>query len=83
MQNGMVFDENTGKYLGNSYDGEYYVLKTVEIALTIAHLDHQPENCDPDNLRAWCQRCHNRYDAPYRRQNAAARRSGDIANTHT
>ena len=36
------------------------------IVLTIAHLDHQPENCEPDNLRALCQRCHNRYDAEHR-----------------
>lgn len=59
-------------------DGE----RVSRIVLTIAHLDHQPENCDPDNLRAWCQRCHNRYDAPHRRRNAAASRSGDIANPH-
>lgn len=32
------------------------------IPATIAHLDHVPENSDPDNLRAWCQRCHLRYD---------------------
>ena len=32
------------------------------VVLTIAHLDHQPENCEPENLRAWCQRCHLRYD---------------------
>ncbi|NET35453.1 MAG: hypothetical protein F6K19_26090, partial [Cyanothece sp. SIO1E1] len=31
--------------------------------LTVAHLDHQPANCDPDNLRAWCSVCHLRYDA--------------------
>ena len=37
------------------------------VVLTTAHLDHQPENCDPENLRAWCQRCHNVYDAPTRR----------------
>lgn len=36
------------------------------IVLTIAHLDHMPENCEPENLRAWCQRCHNTYDAPER-----------------
>ncbi len=41
------------------------------VVLTIAHLDHQPENCEPENLRAWCQRCHNTYDAPMR---AAGRR---------
>ncbi len=36
------------------------------VVLTIAHLDHTPENCDPKNLRALCQRCHNRYDAEHR-----------------
>ena len=43
-------------------------LKVARIVLTVAHLDHQPENCDPSNLRAWCQRCHNRYDAGMRAQ---------------
>lgn len=38
-----------------------------KVVLTVAHLDHQPENCADDNLRAWCQRCHNVYDAPMRR----------------
>lgn len=32
------------------------------IVLTIAHLDHAPENCDPSNLRAFCQRHHLEYD---------------------
>lgn len=36
------------------------------IILTVAHLDHQPENNDPRNLRAMCQRCHLTYDAPHR-----------------
>lgn len=40
-----------------------------KVVLTIAHLDHQPENNDPANLRAWCQRCHNTYDAPHRAKN--------------
>jgi hypothetical protein len=30
--------------------------------LTVAHLDHRPENCHPDNLRALCSGCHCRYD---------------------
>lgn len=42
-----------------------------KVVLTIAHLDHTPENCDQNNLRAWCQKCHNSYDAPHR---AAGRR---------
>ena len=39
-----------------------------KVVLTIAHLDHVPENCDPANLRAWCQRCHNTYDQAHRRR---------------
>jgi hypothetical protein len=42
------------------------------VFLTVAHLDHTPEHCDPANLRAWCQRCHLTYDAP---QHAATRRA--------
>lgn len=42
--------------------------KEAKIILTIAHLDHTPENCDPSNLRALCQRCHNTYDAEHRKQ---------------
>jgi 5-methylcytosine-specific restriction endonuclease McrA len=46
----------------------------IYIVLTIAHLDHIPENNSDDNLRAWCQRCHNRYDAPMRAAGIKARR---------
>jgi hypothetical protein len=41
------------------------------VVLTIAHLDHNPANSDDAKLRAWCQRCHNVYDGPHRRANAA------------
>ena len=37
-------------------------LKVIEIVLTIAHLDHTPEHCDPSNLLAMCQRHHLAYD---------------------
>lgn len=33
-----------------------------KVILTVAHLDHTPENCADENLRAMCQRCHLRYD---------------------
>jgi streptomycin 6-kinase len=36
--------------------------KVTEIVLTIAHLDHTPEHCDPSNLMAMCQRHHLAYD---------------------
>ena len=40
----------------------------IRIVLTVAHLDHNPENCDYNNLKAMCQKCHNNYDAGHRRQ---------------
>ena len=39
------------------------------VRLTIAHLDHTPENCDFGNLRALCQKCHNNYDQAQRIKN--------------
>lgn len=53
--------------------GEEGMRPTV-IVLTIAHLDHQPENCDPENLRALCQRHHLAYDHHHHRANAQATR---------
>jgi hypothetical protein len=41
-----------------------------KIVLTVAHLDHQPENCHPSNLKAMCQRCHLRYDHDLHQRNA-------------
>lgn len=38
----------------------------IQIILTVAHLDHIPENCDYSNLKAMCQKCHNSYDASHR-----------------
>ena len=55
--------------------------KIIKIVLTIAHLDHTPENCADDNLRAWCQRHHLRYDAEHHKQAAYATRKA-AANTH-
>jgi hypothetical protein len=54
--------------------------KATRIVLTIGHLDHTPENCDPANLRAWCQRCHLTYDLRHHMQTAyATRRAGRAA----
>ena len=50
------------------------------VVLTIAHLDHTPENCAPENLRALCQRCHLAYDADHHAQTAyQTRREGKAA----
>lgn len=42
--------------------------KPFKIVLTIAHLDHDPTNNDPSNLRALCQKCHNNYDKEHRKE---------------
>ncbi len=69
-----VYDADNGEYLGRKRMSDYDVLRMVDIVLTIAHLDHTPENRDPANLRAWCQRCHLRYDAQHHATNARATR---------
>jgi 5-methylcytosine-specific restriction endonuclease McrA len=45
---------------------------SIMIVLTTAHLDHNPTNCDYSNLKAMCQRCHNRYDISHRKQTRQA-----------
>lgn len=59
------------------------------VVLTTAHLDHDPANCDrmdqgypmlpkeESNLRAWCQKCHNSYDARHRRSGINQRAAKD------
>ena len=50
-----------------SKDGK--VERLTKIVLTIAHLDHNINNNDYSNLKALCQRCHNRYDIGFRKSN--------------
>ena len=50
------------------------VRRVTDVVLTIAHLDHVPEHCAPDNLLAWCHRCHLRYDAEHHKRTAYATR---------
>lgn len=52
----------------------------VKIILTVAHLDHQPENCDYQNLAALCQKCHNNYDKEHRAKSRAETRKAKRIN---
>ena len=54
--------------------GKRHPVTNALVILTVAHLDHQPENCTDTNLRALCQRCHLRYDAAHHAKNAAQTR---------
>lgn len=61
--------------------------KPIVIVLTVAHLDHQPENCDDENLRAMCQRHHLAHDAEHHKANTQATRRarkavGDLFEIH-
>lgn len=51
----------------------------IRIVCTVAHMDHTPENCDEDNLRFLCQKCHNQYDAKLR---AETRKKGRNKNNY-
>jgi hypothetical protein len=60
-------------------NGDEHPVTGSKVILTIAHLDHQPENNDPTNLRAWCQRCHLTYDAKMHAANAHKTRLSRVA----
>jgi len=46
--------------------------RIIRIVLTVAHLDHNPRNNLPNNLKALCQRCHFQHD---RADNIAKRKA--------
>lgn len=73
--NANVWCANTGEHLGQTHMSSYECNgRWINIVLTIAHLDHTPENCDDDNLRALCQRCHLKHDREHHAETAKATR---------
>ncbi|MEL6129485.1 MAG: hypothetical protein AAFO59_10340 [Cyanobacteria bacterium J06607_17] len=38
------------------------VVRLWRFKLTVAHLDHEPEDCDRTDLKALCAPCHGTYD---------------------
>lgn len=71
---GEVYDAEDGRLLGHCKASEYSGNRWTRIVLTVAHLDHVPEHCDDENLKALCQRCHLAYDADHHRENASVTR---------
>jgi 5-methylcytosine-specific restriction endonuclease McrA len=45
------------------------------VVLTVAHLDHDPQNNKEDNLKAMCQRCHLKYDTGHHAKTRRATRN--------
>ena len=52
------------------HNGHFAKWAKGKIVLTVAHLNHIPEDCRADNLKAMCQRCHLRYDQKLHVENA-------------
>ena len=50
--------------------------RAVRVVLTVAHLDHTPENCADENLLAMCQRCHLLLDRYHHAHNGHETRRG-------
>lgn len=48
--------------------------RMVTIVLTVAHLNHDPQDNRPENLRALCQWCHLNYDKLHHAESRAARK---------
>lgn len=72
---GNIYDAFDSEKIGANYLGEIEDCGNfVTIVLTIAHLDHDTTNNDYSNLKALCQRCHNRYDRPNRNANIKAKK---------
>lgn len=79
LDNADVYCAESGQYLGRCRHSDYDLLRMTDVVLTIAHLDHVPENCTPENLLALCQRCHLRYDQQHHQANAQATRKARLA----
>lgn len=61
-----LYKNDIGATWSSRENGKIVRYRLALVVLTIAHLDHIPENCNDDNLRALCQKCHNSYDAKHR-----------------
>lgn len=55
-------------------------IKVLVIVLTVAHLNHDPADCRPENLAAMCQRHHLAYDQQHHNETAYATRMSKRGN---
>lgn len=68
------YREPDGTFQETTEDAYGLQVRYIRIVLTVAHLNHDPTDCRDENLKALCQRCHNRLDAPVRRAGIVERR---------
>ncbi|MBL4768104.1 MAG: hypothetical protein JKY94_10380 [Rhodobacteraceae bacterium] len=55
-------------------NGDPHPVTGSKVVLTLAHINHDLKHNGPDDLKHWCQRCHNTHDAPHRARNSAKNR---------
>lgn len=63
-----------GSRISHYIDGVWVSGKVIQIVCTVAHFDGKLDDHSDENLRFWCQRCHNRHDARSRQENATITR---------
>lgn len=51
-------------------NGKPHPITGSRVILTVAHLNHKPEDVRDENLKALCRRCHLTYDAKHHARNA-------------
>jgi len=78
LANGETYRDTDGSWFGMSRGSEF-TGRMVKIVLTVAHLDHQPENVERSNLAALCQKCHLNYDKDHHAKNRADTRRKKLA----
>lgn len=71
------FGPDLGRCLAEN--GRPHPVTDSRVVLTVAHLNHQPEDVRDENLMAACQRCHLAYDAEHHAETRAATRRAELA----
>jgi hypothetical protein len=90
LGDGRWWDEGTGSWrngrgraIGPPAFGDHARLRRTRVVLTTAHLDHDPTNNRPRNLKALCQRCHLAHDRAEHRRRIRLRSRGGRGLTRT
>jgi 5-methylcytosine-specific restriction endonuclease McrA len=71
---GNCCEGSPGYPLCRAENGQPHPVTGSTVVLTISHLDHDPANNEPANLRALCNRCHLAWDSNYHAENRRLRR---------
>lgn len=72
-EDGWIYNASNSAKIGGDYVGEVDITgrrRMTKVVLTVAHLDHNPQNCADENLKALCQACHLRHDHKHHMEKA-------------